>query len=206
LTNDRSQPLTITAADGYPLRGFLWRHPTDDTNRPLVIINAATSVRCRYYSRFADYLHRQGFDVVTYDYRGIGLSRPASLRRLDAGWLEWGALDFEAVLQYAADRFPGQPIQVVGHSVGGFVMGLAGSWLLLVVLAIGVPLDSLASAALVATVLGQAVNASVFEVPIVLRTRETGDFEQALYDRLDSPGVVKTPGLVVGLLAFALLT
>jgi len=84
--------------------------------------------------------------------------------------------------------------------------GLAGSWLLLVVLAIGVPLDSLASAALVATVLGQAVNASVFEVPIVLRTRETGDFEQALYDRLDTPGVVKTPGLVVGLLAFALLT
>jgi hypothetical protein len=84
--------------------------------------------------------------------------------------------------------------------------GLAGSWLLPAALVLLVPVDSLASAALIATALGQAVNASVFELPIVLRTRETGDFDKALSDRLDSPGVVKMPGLVVGLLAFALLS
>jgi predicted alpha/beta hydrolase len=55
-----------------------------------VIINAATSVRCRYYSRFADYLFAQGCDVLTYDYRGIGESRPASLRGFQASWSDWG--------------------------------------------------------------------------------------------------------------------
>lgn len=123
----RPEPFTVNAADSYPLRGFCWRQPTTDKCRPVVIVNAATSVRCRYYARFAAYLHRHGFDVITYDYRGIGLSRPASMRRFDTGWLEWGALDFEAMLQYALRVFPGQPVQVVGHSVGGFVMGLAPS-------------------------------------------------------------------------------
>jgi predicted alpha/beta hydrolase len=62
-----------------------------DTQRPVVIINAATSVRCRHYSRFADYLFANGFDVITYDYRGIGESRPASLKGLEASWTDWGA-------------------------------------------------------------------------------------------------------------------
>jgi len=120
-------PLTVQAADGYALRGFVWQHRTADALRPVVIINPATSVRCRYYTRFAGFLHRHGFDVVAYDYRGIGESRPRSLKGFDADWLDWGRLDFEAMLRYAATTFPGQPIQVVAHSVGGVLIGLAAS-------------------------------------------------------------------------------
>ena len=69
-----------------------------------------------------------------------------------------------------------------------------------------IALPSAASAALIGTVLGNAVNASVFEVPIILQTRRTGEFEKALYGRLESPGLVKMPGLIAGLLAFAFLT
>ncbi|QXH47736.1 alpha/beta fold hydrolase [Pseudomonas xanthosomatis] len=120
-------PFSHTAADGYRLAGFRWRHDAPDSQRPLVIINAATSVRCRYYSRFADYLFAQGFDVLTYDYRGIGESRPASLRGFQASWSDWGRLDFEAMLQLAAAEHPGQPVHVVGHSFGGWALGLAPS-------------------------------------------------------------------------------
>lgn len=122
-----AQPITFPAADGYPLKGFRWQHPNVDAARPVVIINAATSVRCRYYARFAAFLNAHGFDVLTYDYRGIGESRPASLRGFEAGWIDWGRLDFEAALQYAMANFPGQPIQVAAHSVGGFLIGLAAS-------------------------------------------------------------------------------
>lgn len=115
------------AADGCRLAGFCWRHAHPDPQRPLVIINAATSVRCRYYSRFADYLFAQGCDVLTYDYRGIGESRPASLRGFRASWSDWGRLDFEAMLQLAAEQFAGQPVDVVGHSFGGWAVGLAPS-------------------------------------------------------------------------------
>jgi predicted alpha/beta hydrolase len=123
-----ARPLSIVAADGYPLRGFVWRGEGGaQAARPVVIVNPATSVRCHYYAFFADYLHRHGFDVVLYDYRGIGESRPSSLRRFNAGWIDWGRLDFEAVLRHVAADFPGQPIHVVAHSVGGFLIGLAPS-------------------------------------------------------------------------------
>ena len=120
-------PIAFAAEDGYVLKGFLWRHAHPDAARPVVIINAATSVRCRYYARFAAFLHAHGFDVLTYDYRGIGESRPASLRGFEAGWIDWGRLDFEAALQYVSTHFPGQPIHVAAHSVGGFLIGLAAS-------------------------------------------------------------------------------
>lgn len=117
-------PIAITAADGYVLAGCIWQH---EAPQAVVIINPATSVHSRYYHRFADYLYRHGFSVVTYDYRGIGASRPPRLRGFQAGWLEWGRLDFEAVLQYVAEGFAALPIQVAAHSVGGFVIGLAPS-------------------------------------------------------------------------------
>lgn len=125
---EMARPFSVPAPDGYALNGFVWRHRDVSTSlQPVVIINPATSVRCRYYSRFADFLHSHGFDVITYDYRGIGESRPPSLKGFEAGWIDWGRLDFEAVLQYTASTFPGQPIHVVAHSVGGFLIGLAAS-------------------------------------------------------------------------------
>jgi predicted alpha/beta hydrolase len=93
----------------------------------VVIVNPATSVRCRYYFPFAVFLFEHGFDVIAYDYRGIGESRPATLRGFEASWLDWGRLDFDAVLRHAERSFPGQPIHVVAHSIGGFVLGLAES-------------------------------------------------------------------------------
>ena len=122
-----SQSFKETAADGFVLGGFTWRQALPDTQRPVVIINAATSVHCRHYSRFAAYLFANGFDVITYDYRGIGESRLGSIKGLNASWTDWGALDFEAMLRRAQREFPGQPIDVVGHSFGGCAAGLGES-------------------------------------------------------------------------------
>jgi predicted alpha/beta hydrolase len=122
-----ARPVSFPAADGYPLHGFVWQHLDTEARRPVVLINPATSVRCRYYHRFATYLHGHGFDVLCYDYRGIGLSRPARLQDLEAGWLEWGQQDCEGALRHAQALGPGQPLLVVGHSVGGFLIGLAPS-------------------------------------------------------------------------------
>jgi len=77
--------------------------------------------------------------------------------------------------------------------------GLSGSWLLVVGVIVLVPMNSWISAVLLATVVGRAVNASYFEMPIAWRTQQGHDFKQALNDRLQSPGTVNTPGLIVGL-------
>ncbi|MBP5952066.1 alpha/beta fold hydrolase [Pseudomonas sp. P42] len=123
----QGDPFKETAADGFVLGGFTWRHALPDIQRPVVILNAATSVHCRHYSRFAAYLFANGFDVITYDYRGIGESRRGSIKGLNASWTDWGALDFEAMLRRAQREFPGQPIDVVGHSFGGCAAGLGES-------------------------------------------------------------------------------
>ncbi|OVZ64874.1 alpha/beta hydrolase [Pigmentiphaga sp. NML080357] len=122
-------PVTIPAADGYPLAAFVWRGVDSPAlaPRPVVVINAATSVKCRYYFRFAQYLHDNGMDVVAYDYRGIGESRPTRLRGFQASWTDWGALDCEAVLDYAARMWPGRELHLVGHSFGGWAPALARS-------------------------------------------------------------------------------
>ncbi|MBN3855811.1 alpha/beta fold hydrolase [Paraburkholderia sp. Ac-20340] len=131
MTEHPPTPVRLHAADGFTPGGFVWRHGTrslaDGSPRPLAIVNAATSVRCRYYFRFAACLHRHGWDVLVYDYRGIGASRPARLADLDATWLDWGERDFEAALRYACEAFAGQPVDVVAHSIGGLVTGLAPS-------------------------------------------------------------------------------
>src|SRR3546814_11795643 len=72
-----SQPLQFRCADGVLLAGHLWQ----GGGRGLVIINAATGVLARYYHRYAAFLAGRGFDAITYDYRGIGDSRPPRLKR-----------------------------------------------------------------------------------------------------------------------------
>jgi predicted alpha/beta hydrolase len=126
------QPIKLKAQDGYDIHGFEWRLPSNQLApqskpRDVVIINPATSVRCRYYFRFAQYLFEQGFDVITYDYRGIGESKPNSLRGFHASWVVWGERDFEAVLQDTVKRYAEQKMLVVGHSIGGVLIGLAPS-------------------------------------------------------------------------------
>ncbi|MBB6356415.1 alpha/beta fold hydrolase [Aminobacter aganoensis] len=116
----------IVCDDGVALRGHVWPRP-GGTGLGTVVVNPATGVLARYYHRYAAFLAGHGFDVLTYDYRGIGASRPVDLRRCGHRWRDWGELDFDAVLRFAGARDSGAPIMVVGHSIGGFLPGLAES-------------------------------------------------------------------------------
>ncbi|RJF76275.1 alpha/beta hydrolase family protein [Rhodopseudomonas palustris] len=118
------RPAAIRCSDGVVLGGHVFR-----TARPdpigMAIVNAATGVLARYYRRYAGFLAAHGYDVVTYDYRGIGASRPARMRGCGYRWRDWGELDFAAALRFAQGEARGGPVVVVGHSIGGFLPGLA---------------------------------------------------------------------------------
>jgi predicted alpha/beta hydrolase len=111
-------------SDGVTLGGHWWKVQGQHL-LGTVIINPATGVLAGYYHRYAAFLARHGFDVLTYDYRGIGLSKPASLRAKPYGWRDWGERDFNAAIQHAIAWEPASPILVVGHSIGGFLPGYA---------------------------------------------------------------------------------
>jgi predicted alpha/beta hydrolase len=130
-TPDERNEVRIECRDGVMLRGHFW--PGEGVGRPgSVIINAATGVLARYYHPYARFLSAHGFDVLTYDYRGIGLSRPASLRGSGYRWRDWGEQDFDAALRLMLDRRgDGRgaegPMLVVGHSIGGYLPGLSAT-------------------------------------------------------------------------------
>lgn len=122
----RDRPCVFKAADGFALHGQLWQ-PTSSAPHTTLLINAATGVAARYYHRYAAYLAEHGYLVLTYDYRGIGASRPTSLRGLRATKHDWGALDCDAAIQTLHQQAPDIPMMAVCHSIGGFALGLAPS-------------------------------------------------------------------------------
>jgi predicted alpha/beta hydrolase len=119
------EPVPIPCSDGVVLHGHLWRATAGGAGQ--VIINPATGVLARYYHRYARFLAGHGFDVLTYDYRGIGASRPPRLQGSGYRWRDWGEHDFEAALCFMAARRAGEPLAVVGHSFGGVIPGFAPS-------------------------------------------------------------------------------
>ena len=117
--------IVLRCRDGYSLAGQLWLPPGQP--RGSVIVSSATGVQARYYARYAGFLREQGYAVLTYDYRGIGGSRPASLRGVKIRWRDWGDLDFDAAVRWMRQRDPGGTLVAVGHSIGGFLPGFAAA-------------------------------------------------------------------------------
>lgn len=93
--------------------------------RGVVLLHPGTAITQRYYEPFARYLLELGLNVVTYDYRGTGRSRPADLRGFDVSMSDWMDGDVGAVTRWAAAQFPTLPVLAIGHSLGGHAIALS---------------------------------------------------------------------------------
>lgn len=111
----------IAARDGFSLAATLFEADAAET---VVLINSATGVPRRFYQRFASYIQNQGWSALTYDYRGIGDSRPHSLRGFDARMRDWAFLDMSAVVDWVDRELSPKRLFAVGHSFGGQTLGM----------------------------------------------------------------------------------
>ncbi len=110
----------LITADGYPLQGYRFRAQAPLKGR--LIVSGATAVPQGFYKRFAQFAAARGFEVLTFDYRGIGLSRPASLKGFRMNFLDWGQQDLAAAVDAMASQ--DVPLFIMGHSYGGHAIGL----------------------------------------------------------------------------------
>lgn len=111
----------LKASDGFTLQATHFN--ATGPCKAHLIIAGATGVPQRIYQRFAQYCANQGVEVWTLDYRGIGLSKTASLRGFEMNYLDWARLDLAALLGYVSSITAG-PIWMIGHSYGGHAFGL----------------------------------------------------------------------------------
>ncbi|MND57526.1 Alpha/beta hydrolase family protein [compost metagenome] len=111
----------FSASDGYPLIGTLYT-PEHGIKANIVLSNA-TGVPQAFYRRFAEYATQFGYQVLTFDYRGVAQSAPKRLKGFKMSYLDWGTLDLAAAIDFLAqDQVP---LFMVGHSYGGQALGLA---------------------------------------------------------------------------------
>lgn len=114
-------PLVLQASDGFRLT--VMAYSAQGHRKGHLIIAGATGVAQRYYKRFAEFAAQQGVDVWTIDYRGVGLSKPQTLRGFEMNYLDWVRLDLATLLSHVVAQKTG-PIWMIGHSYGGHAFGL----------------------------------------------------------------------------------
>jgi hypothetical protein len=110
-------PLRLQAPDGTLLAATVFKAAGPDW----IVVGGATAVPRGFYRRFAQHAQARGVNVLTLDYRGIGGSRPATLRGYHPDMADWARQDLATAVAYAAAR---GPVYLAGHSFGGQAIGL----------------------------------------------------------------------------------
>ena len=93
----------------------------------VLIISSATGVKQGFYKKFADFVSANGITVITFDYSGIGLSLKKPIKQIKSSASDWGKNDLEAVIKFTKENYPNAKITLLGHSIGGQIIGLAKS-------------------------------------------------------------------------------
>jgi predicted alpha/beta hydrolase len=118
-------PVRFAARDGYVLSGVLY----EAVARPelAAVLCCGGGIPAAFYRRFAAWLASRGCPVLLFDYRGIGASRPASLRGFAARLEDWAEYDCAAAIDWLRERYPQACPAGIAHSIGGMVLAAAPS-------------------------------------------------------------------------------
>ena len=114
--------LILNTSDQIPLSVKIFEPIS--SNGKLLLINSATGVKQQIYFSFAKSFAQNGFTVVTYDYRGIGESKPEKMSGFEASMRIWGTIDFKTLTDFIQLEYPGCTKYCLGHSVGALILGM----------------------------------------------------------------------------------
>lgn len=118
-----ASPVQFRSGDGYELAG--WYHAAAGAAAPrrLAVVHCGAGIPASRYQRFAAFLAESGIPALTYDYRGIGRSRPQSLQGFDATMADWSEHDCAAAIGWLRERSAAAEIVGIAHSAGAWLVG-----------------------------------------------------------------------------------
>ena len=117
--------LEIATADGFRLGAVLYARDGMRDPANAAVFNAGGGLSTLRYRHFLRFLATEGIPVIAYDYRGVGMSRPARWRGFDAGIEDWFELDHAAAIAALQGRFPEARLASVSHSIGCLIAAAA---------------------------------------------------------------------------------
>ncbi len=112
----------LTTVDGVEIGGLFYEARRPRPYPRAAILHCGGGIPAWRYRRFAEFLSEFGIPVLTYDYRGIGLSRPPELRGFAAGLEDWIEYDSAAAIGWLRELFPGDEIIGISHSIGALAL------------------------------------------------------------------------------------
>ena len=112
LKNSSNQPILATLFE------------PEISNNKVVLVNSATGVKQEIYFKIANYFLTHGFTVLTYDYSGIGLSKPENLKNSLSSMRTWGTEDFKTLTDYIKFIYLNYFKYLFVHSVFTLILGM----------------------------------------------------------------------------------
>ena len=114
--------IKVLTPDGFELAGILYEYC--GVPKAVVQLNIGTGMRKEFYAHFARFLAENGFIVCLWEYRGMGESKPDDPDDFSCITMQDWAIDMRAVLDFLDTRYPDWPKLMIGHSIGGQLLGL----------------------------------------------------------------------------------
>lgn len=118
------ETLEISCKDGYTLSGRFYATALSKQKKYPVLICPATGITQHFYQDFAQWLTTQGYDVLSFDFRGIGRSLHGPLKDSQASIVNWGQLDIPAAIDALLCKSQADQVILLGHSAGGQLLGI----------------------------------------------------------------------------------
>jgi len=115
-------PVRVRALDGYELGGYFYQ-AKDPSPGQVAVLHCGAGIRALRYRRFAAFLAESGIPTLSYDYRGIGVSRPRVLRGFRASIEDWAEYDCGGAIAWLRERYPRAHIIGMAHSIGALLVG-----------------------------------------------------------------------------------
>lgn len=117
------ESLNIICNDGYNLSARFYQTQQKTCNLPILLC-PATGITQAFYHAFAEWLVLQDYDVLSFDYRGIGDSLHGPLKNCKASIQDWGVLDIPAAIDALIFKTKKDKVLLIGHSAGGQLLGI----------------------------------------------------------------------------------
>ena len=117
------RPLRIRADAGFELGAIYYAKHPGHAPHQAIVLHGGAGIPAQRYRGFARFLAQSGIPVLTYDYRGIGLSRPLALRGFRSVIEDWAEYDSGAAIGWLRERLPRAELIGIAHSVGALLVG-----------------------------------------------------------------------------------